>query len=663
MPREPNSFVLTPSILAAHAGTLGIVCLDPMAEGRRFRLYPARPGAALNRRASLRADGAVEWLPAQRADLPSGAATQIREVEEESGTPLIRVDISGPLEQFAGYYGECGSFSDGHDAICERLCAAFEMGDVLLVVNSPGGAAAGLQQHVERAAAAKAKHGRRVTAYADEMICSAGMWWTLGIADELYGPAAAQIGSIGARGAHASVAGALAAEGVVFTYFCWPNAGKVALAPEFPLSDEGRQRGERDIAIMGEQFCAAVVNSPIGRRYGLTREAVMALSADVFTGVNAMTCPGADGQARARLIDGIATIEEVTSYALALAEGGAGEGPMPPTDDEEKMKAATAAEEPAPDREPVPPAEETKPTADKMECGSCHAAMPEHARYCSSCGVPVVGAATAEKPEDDEEEAAPPSSKPFPPPHIEGSEAAAPAAAALLAPPKALPPSATLASILGAAGTSDLAIKTAAVRLRQVCDTASGVTGESSPDAIVASLLAMPGKLAAGRKASADLAARNQAEEDRERRVLCHRIVAASPAIRSHVFADARDPVTGKRVEAEPRIRSAYASLPIATLKGQAEALEADAPQRAPRRDPFQPSQVAAAEAAAKAAGTAAPTFDAAALARLTTHPEVVRMVGRGSSYTPAQLAESFAKTDPKNAAAWLATQNAGANK
>lgn len=670
MPREPNSFVLTPAILAAHAGTLGIVCLDPMAEGRRFRLYAERPGPAFNRRAATRSDGAVEWLPA-RADLPSGVATEIREVEALDAPALIRVDISGPLEQFAGYYGECSSFSDGHDAICERLCAAFELGDVLLVVNSPGGAAAGLQQHVERAAAAKLRHGRRVTVYADEMICSAAMWWALGIGDEIYGPAAAQIGSIGARGAHASIAGALAAEGVVFTYFTWPNAGKVALAPEFPLTDEGRQRGERDIAIMGEQFCAACVGSAIGQRYGLTREAVMALSADVFTGPNAMTCPDMEGAPRARLIDGIATMEEVTSYALALAEGGAGEGPMPLPEDEETMKpgAADPAEEPAPDSEPAPPAEEAKPAADKMECGSCHAAMPEHARYCSACGVPVVGEKAAEG--EPVEAEAPPSSRPFPP-HLdddgddegeEKSAARAAAPAARLTPPKALPASASLASILGATGTSDLALKTAAVRMRQVCDTAAGVTGESSPDAIVGALLTLPGKLDKGRKVGADLAARVKAEEDRERRALCHRLVVASPSLRSHVFADVRDPETGKRTAAEPRIRSAYASTPLATLKAQAEALEADAPQRAPaRRDPFQPSQAAAAALAAKASGTAAPTFTGDDIARLTAHPAVVQMQSRGSSFTAAQLAESLTKTDPKGAAAWLA-QNAGATK
>ena len=64
---------------------------------------------------------------------------------------LVRVDLSGPLEQRAGYHDPCGGWSDGHDAIAERLCEAFASGDVLLVVDSPGGAAAGLQQAAARA--------------------------------------------------------------------------------------------------------------------------------------------------------------------------------------------------------------------------------------------------------------------------------------------------------------------------------------------------------------------------------------------------------------------------------------------------------------------------------------------------------------------------------
>ena len=663
------AYALTLPLISAHAGALGIVCLDPRAEDRTFRLYREYPGAALNRRVALRADGAVEWTPA-RADLPSGAATEIREIEEESGTPLVRVDISGPIEQFAGYHDPCAGYADGHDAICARLCAAFEMGDVLLVVNSPGGAAAGLQQHVERAAACKARYGRHVTVYADEMIASAAMWWAAGIGDEIHGPAAAQIGSIGARGAHVSIAGALAQQGVVFNYFTWPDAGKVALAPEFPLSEEGRARGERDIAIMGEAFCAAMVASPIGQRYGLTREAVMALGADVFTGANALTCPDAGGAPRARLLDGIATLEEVTSYALALAEGGAGDGTMPNPLTMDMNESAAAAppvaarveEEPAPDSEPAPDGEEQaaapepeKPPADKMECAECHAAMPEHARYCSSCGVPVVPPGAPASEEAEEEEPPPPSSKPLPMPgHA--------AASAAIAPPRAMPASATLATILGADGTGDLAIKTAAIKARQVIDAAATVTGETGAGRIVGALLSLPGKLAAGQAAADALAAQKAAADDTKRRDLANRLNATGAVKRTDIFADDVS-ADGKRAGA-PRIRSTYAKMDLDVLEGLVKGLEKNSAPSV-KKTPFRPSEEEAQRASAAAVATQAaanggklPLLDekgeptAAAIAAAVNDPSVRKLFAHpDNTRTIEQIAAAFVKARAGGAA------------
>src|SRR5262249_50723018 len=143
-------------------------------------------------------------------------------------------------------HDECGGWSDGHDAIAERLCAAFAEGDVLLVVDSPGGACAGLQQGVARALGAKGS--RRVTVWADELIGSAAAWWGLCVGDELFVPVAGQVGSIGARGGHVSIAGALEKEGVAYTYFADPPE-KVALAPEKPLDEVGMRRGMRDVKI------------------------------------------------------------------------------------------------------------------------------------------------------------------------------------------------------------------------------------------------------------------------------------------------------------------------------------------------------------------------------------------------------------------------------
>lgn len=298
----------------------GVFCLDLGALGKTYRLHGERPSAALNERRYTLSDGSVRWMTraamlaasqaSPRADLPSGAAHVIAPVE--SASPLILVRIEGPIEQRAGYHDPCAGWSDGHDAIADRLCAAFQEGDVLLVVDSPGGAAAGLQQAVERVLAAKAANGRRVTGFGDEQVASAGAWWMLAVCDEVFIPTAGQIGSIGARGEHVSIAGMLAQDGIVKTYFADPPE-KVALAPEFPLSPVGEMRGNRDVSIAATAFREAMCASPLGLRSGLTPEYLVTLGADMLTGQAAVD---------AGLADGVESFETVTAYALALAESG-----------------------------------------------------------------------------------------------------------------------------------------------------------------------------------------------------------------------------------------------------------------------------------------------------------------------------------------------------
>lgn len=304
--RPARSYTLSPALVAAHAGT-GALCLAWGAVGRSYRLHAERPGRDAIRRPVRVRGGAIEWRT--RADLPSGANHTIEPVAP-APPGLIRVDISGAIEQRAGYYDECGGWSDGHDAIADRLCAAFEEGDVLLVVDSPGGACAGLQQGVARALAAKDKFQRKVTVWPDELMGSAAAWWGMALGDDIFLPVAGQIGSIGARGGHTSIAGALAKEGVEHTYFADPPE-KVALAPERPLDEVGMKRGMRDVSIAANAFRAAVCASPIGVRRGLTPEGLIALGADVLTGQAAVD---------AGLADGVATFEEVV--ALALSQSG-----------------------------------------------------------------------------------------------------------------------------------------------------------------------------------------------------------------------------------------------------------------------------------------------------------------------------------------------------
>lgn len=217
---------------------------------------------------------------------------------------VVRVEIRGPIEQRAGYHADCMGWGDGYDAIGERMAEALESGDVLLVIDSPGGACAGLAECVRRIQAKKAHTGRRITVYVDECCCSAAYWIAASVADEIFVPEMGVIGSIGARSSWYGCAGALAKDGIETRYFAFPP-GKVAFAPELPLSDAGAERGQRDIMLAFEAFAAAV---DAGR--GLSRDALVQLDADALTGAAAV---------QAGLADGVETFESVAAYALAMA--------------------------------------------------------------------------------------------------------------------------------------------------------------------------------------------------------------------------------------------------------------------------------------------------------------------------------------------------------
>jgi ClpP class serine protease len=262
--------------------------------GRRFALYDERPGPECNEPFP-----STLPIPSQEEE----EDTQSDDLELPGGVTIVRV--SGPLEQRAGSHGECGGWCDGHDAVAERLISAFGAGDVVLIVDSPGGAHAGLQEAIRKVLKEKKARGRFITAYADEMIGSAAYWWVACVADEIYAPESAIIGSIGARSAHVSVAGALKKAGQEVTYFAAPGPGKIAFAPEFPLSDIGRARGERDTQLAFDSFA-----KDVSKARGISRKDIEKLDADALPAPLALD---------ANLIDGIASLDEVLALALARA--------------------------------------------------------------------------------------------------------------------------------------------------------------------------------------------------------------------------------------------------------------------------------------------------------------------------------------------------------
>lgn len=596
MPRPRSSYQLTAALAATSVGA-GVLCLAPAALGRTYRLHAQRPGPEQNARID-RTDVRVEPKPA-----------------------LIRVEMLGPLEQRAGYHDPCAGWTDGHDALCDRLCAALVEGDVLLVVDCPGGACAGLQQGVARVLAVKAQYNRRVTVWADEMIASAAYWWAAAVGDEIFVPAAGKVGSIGARAAHESIAGALEKEGVTVTYFADPPE-KVALAPEMPLSSAGRARGERDVQLAAEAFRAAVCGSAIGVRYGLTPEALVALGADVLTGQAAVA---------AGLVDGVASEEEVTAYALRLAERGA-QDPGAPAGVRahggtmELRRGAVRAEDddrPGAEDDEAPP---SKPAGEKpgreipTACAKCNVENDPDAKFCKGCG-----ASMATMPEDGAEDEAPPSS-------------AKPGASL----PARIAPSASFAEIFGLDdGASLPAQKSAAIDLRQLRDFASRITGETSPDKIIGGLSALADDAAAAPRLRRERD-RIRSEQARAKRwELARRLVALDVPGRSRgeVYTDAVRPDGSRVLDAagKPLLRLApeYAEMSLGTF----EALVARHERSAPRRSPFEPDR----ERARHASHVVQHGDPAARIERAKQHPVVLASHNRaGNVLTLEKLAAAF---------------------
>lgn len=516
MKKYRGSFRLTHTLLTEHDGE--VICVDERSVGRRFRLYHERPDARLN-----------EPLYSSTV-VVDGEPVDVTEPE----APLVtRVDIRGPIEQRAEYH-ECGGYCDGHDAIADRFVAALETSDVLSVIDSPGGAHAGLQEAVNRVVAAKAKYGRRITVYADEMIGSAAYWWAAAIADTIWGPESMLVGSIGARSGHQSIAGAMKKAGVETVYFTYPGPGKVAFAPEFPLSETGLQRGNRDTAAAGEQFLKAV-----SAARGIPFEDLYALDADVLHGPLAV---------KAGLVDGIASYEDVMDYALALASN---EEPnmakMKSEKDPKSPDEARAEEEkPEKDAESETP-DDTEDEADEDE-------DDEDAPSKSD-----------EDDEDEDEDEEPPAKK-------EQKKARASAG--------------SLQSILGLhANASQPAVRSSVMSFVSLGKKVMSATNTKSPSAALGALQGLIDDAAESVKLRADLKSLKAKSNQRERLDLLTKLAKADIAgySRGELFVDKE--VSGKLVS-EPS--PVYSEMKLSTLRGLVESkLASDTPRK--DANPFQP--------------------------------------------------------------------------
>jgi len=212
------------------------------------------------------------------------------------------LDVEGPIAQ-RGWF--C---IDGYDTLAANLNAA--LGDasvrsVLLRVNSPGGAAAGCFEWTREMRARVVASGKRVVAYADEMMCS-GAYAVACVADEIVTPGSGYVGSVGVIASMRSWAKANEMEGLDVRVIR-SGVEKADGHPDLPMDDAAVARAQADIDALAGMFFAWV-----GERRRMTPDAVRALEAGVRMGAEAVAAGLAD-----RVLGYHALLAEMTAAASA----------------------------------------------------------------------------------------------------------------------------------------------------------------------------------------------------------------------------------------------------------------------------------------------------------------------------------------------------------
>lgn len=232
------------------------------------------------------------------------------EVAASSGKPatvrlgVAVIHVHGPLAQ-REIVDMCAHV-DGYDAVTARFKAAIESeaDAVVLVIDSPGGDAAGIEQATTRMQAMKAATKKPVVVFADELMASGGYWLAATLADEIVIPPAGRVGSIGCISNIADFTKALENEGVKIELIRVPE-GKAENHPYQPITDLARERATRECTAIAERFFAVVSEAR-----GIKVDKVRAFNADVFRGEDAISN---------KLADRIGTFEDALQRAATLA--------------------------------------------------------------------------------------------------------------------------------------------------------------------------------------------------------------------------------------------------------------------------------------------------------------------------------------------------------
>jgi ClpP class serine protease len=171
------------------------------------------------------------------------------------------VHVNGPLAQRAT--SDLCAHVDGYDAIAARFTAALtdpRTSGVVLVLDSPGGDVAGLEECVRRMREAKVASGKPVAVFVDETAASAAYWIAAGLGAPIYGPGACRVGSIGIIGALIDETERLKKEGISVTLIRDPD-GKAEGHPAGPIGELAIARAKERVSACAARFFEAVASA------------------------------------------------------------------------------------------------------------------------------------------------------------------------------------------------------------------------------------------------------------------------------------------------------------------------------------------------------------------------------------------------------------------
>lgn len=286
--------------------------------------YPRSRRVRLDAKALLTA-GASHVLALDPAAMGTTVALDDPKPVETRGAVAL-VSVRGPLAQRA-ISDLCG-YVDGYDAIAARFVAALHdprVDAIVLVVDSPGGDVAGLEECIRRMSTAREASGKPIAVYVDELAASAAYWMASGVSSLIYGPTSCRVGSIGVIGAVVDETKALEMEGIAVTLIRDP-AGKADAHPAQPLLELAKRRVGESVAAHAGRFYDAVAATrkiPTSKVRGLDGAVLggpAAVSAGLLTGV--MSLEGVVEMMR-DAADTIASTRRGQTASAALAYGNA----------------------------------------------------------------------------------------------------------------------------------------------------------------------------------------------------------------------------------------------------------------------------------------------------------------------------------------------------